>query len=408
MTPQVDILLQGPRGRRLCLELAMELDPDIKAMVFRLGYGLDAGRGTSRVLLNAVAAGDPETPGHAPSPEQLAARLASLRFANPDPELMQVALARSVDTARYWQEPDGEDLLAGLPIITAALSPLARQLMAAPAIQWWCQPRGAEQWAIDWRSSNGAAPLPKTPRQTPTEWSRKERAQEERAARELPLDPHANVSGAWWSIPHGLVHTVGQVPAGLSLVEDSLGWADAATVPLHGAGRTLEIGTAADWISLCRRFPLDSHRVATARLVPRDRTPGPMGDPGLGTSGGRVGRRAPHSPGLPRRRNACTRGRHRDGNGHRRVGPRQHALAHGRHARIGWPAANVAPRLARGPLDADTDLARPHATGPDQAGQVATAGRAILSRRVSTIWRAPVRTTRMGSCHLLALAGTAT
>lgn len=257
MTPHVDILLQGPRGRRLCLELAMELDPDIKAMVFRLGYGLDAGRGTSRVLLTAVAAGAPEAPGHAPSPEQLAARLASLKFANPDPELVQAALARSVGTARYWQEPDGEDLLAGLRIITAALSTVARQLMASPAIQWWWQPRGAEQWAIDWRSSNGAAPLPKTPRQTLTEWSRKERAQEERAARELPRDPHANVSGTWWSIPHGPVRTVGQVPAGLSLVEDSLGWADAATVPVRGAGRTLEIGTAADWILLCRRFPLE-------------------------------------------------------------------------------------------------------------------------------------------------------
>lgn len=256
MTPDADILLQGPRGRRLCLELAMELDPDIRTLVFRLGYDLDAGRGTSRVLLTAVAAGDPEMPGHTPSPELLAARLASLKFANPDPELIQVALARSVDAARYWQEPEGEDILAGLQIIMEALSTVARQVMAVPAIQWWWQPGEAEQWAIDWRSSTGAAP-PKIPRQTLTEWSRKERAQEERAARDFPLDPHANVSGAWWSIPHGLVHTVGQVPAALSLVEDSLGWADAATVPVHGAGRTLEIGTAADWISLCRRFPLE-------------------------------------------------------------------------------------------------------------------------------------------------------
>ncbi|BCW71333.1 hypothetical protein NicSoilB8_23770 [Arthrobacter sp. NicSoilB8] len=67
------------------------------------------------------------------------------------------------------------------------------------------------------------APLPNNPRQRLAEWGRKERAGEERAAREFPRDPRANVSGTWWSIPHGLVHTVGQVAAALSLVEDSLG-----------------------------------------------------------------------------------------------------------------------------------------------------------------------------------------
>lgn len=57
--------------------------------------------------------------------------------------------------------------------------------------------------------------------------------------------------------PHGLVRTVGQVPAALSFVEDSLGWEHATTVPVRGTGRTLEIRTADDWKSLCRLFPLE-------------------------------------------------------------------------------------------------------------------------------------------------------
>lgn len=257
MTPRTDLVLQGPRGRRLCLELAMELDPEVRTAAFWLAYELDSGSGTSRVMLTVTSSGDIAAPPPSPSPEELAARLASLNFAGLDSELVQSALERSVDTARYWQEPDGEDVLAGLPVITAALSTVAEQLLAAHGIQWYWQPRRVEQWAIDWRSADYPAPLPNNPRQILSEWAVKERAGEERAARELPRDPGARVSGTWWSIPHGLVCTVGQVPAALSLVEDSLGWEHATTVPVRGAGRTLEIGAADDWISLCRKYPLD-------------------------------------------------------------------------------------------------------------------------------------------------------
>lgn len=273
MTPSVDVFLRGPRGRRLCLELAMQLDPEVKTAAFWLGYELDSGPGTSRVLLSAAASGETAMPAFAASPEQLAARLASLDFTDLDSDLVQAALERSVDAARYWQAPDGEDVLADLPGVTAALSPVAEQVMALPDIQWFWQPRRAEQWAIDWRSTDGQALLPKNPRQTLAGWGRDERAGELRAARERPGDPRANWSGTWWSIPHGLVHTVGQVPAALSLVEDSLGWEQATTVPVQGAGRTLEIGTAKDWITLCRRFPMEvtaSRRHDWFRLTGRD------------------------------------------------------------------------------------------------------------------------------------------
>lgn len=278
MTSRSDVLLSGPRGRRLCLELAMLLDPGVREQAFCLGHELDTGSGTSRVMLTAVSSsGDAESQNGAqhavPSPEQLAARLGSLACSDLNSELVQAALERSVDSARYWQEPDGEDALAGLPAISAALVPVAEQLLAAPGSEWWGKPRRVEQWAIDWRTPNDATPLPENPRRTLAEWARKARAEEEQAVRERPEDPRANVSGSWWSIPHGLVHTVGQVPAGLSLVEDSLGWEEATVIPVRGTGRTLEIRDAADWISLCRKYPLKvtaSRRHDWYRVIGRD------------------------------------------------------------------------------------------------------------------------------------------
>lgn len=80
---------------------------------------------------------------------------------------------------------------------------------------------------------------PPESKQTLAEWARKERAEEARAAWERPEDPQANFSGEWWSIAHGLVQTVPRIPEGLSLVEDSLGWEDATTIPVTGAGRIL-------------------------------------------------------------------------------------------------------------------------------------------------------------------------
>ncbi|WP_314193221.1 hypothetical protein [uncultured Arthrobacter sp.] len=257
MTPSIDLLLQGPRGRRLCLELAMELDQEVRNAAFWLAYELDSGRGTSRVLLSAFSSEDMQAKPPTPSLEWLAARLKSLDFSDLQESQVQGALERSVDSARYWQPPDGEDVLAGLPEVAEALSSVAEQFIAAPRMQWCWQHRQVEQWAIDWRHADDPAPLPKNPGKTLTEWARKERAEEVTAARERPSDPTANVSGTWWSIPHGLMQTVGQLPAGLSLVEDSLGWEHATTVPVRGSGKVLEINTAEDWINLCRKFPLE-------------------------------------------------------------------------------------------------------------------------------------------------------
>ena len=145
MNTNAELLLAGPRGRRMCLEHAMDLDQDISAAAFQLAYDLDPGKGTSLVRFGLMAptesndddgrhaAASPEQS----SPEELAAALLSLDasgfdvsglsldHSGPGDELICSALERAVSTAMYWQPPAGEDVLAALPIIREALVPLA-------------------------------------------------------------------------------------------------------------------------------------------------------------------------------------------------------------------------------------------------------------------------------------------
>lgn len=256
MLPETEILLQGPRGRRLCLELAMEADQHIRRAVFDLGFNLDPGAGRSRVMLT-LGSGEPEPVPAASSIAGLADRIAALELGVVDAAQAGHALQRAVDTARYWQEPDGEDVLAATQAVTDSLSHIAHLLSASPATQWWRRAAQPSQWAIDWRTAEDPAPLPKSPHHTLAEWARRERAAEILSARERPKDPRANFGGEWWSIPHGLVQTTGGVPDGLNLVEDSLGWEYATVFPVGGTGRILEIQSTDDWVELCREFPLE-------------------------------------------------------------------------------------------------------------------------------------------------------
>ncbi|WP_066301113.1 hypothetical protein [Arthrobacter luteolus] len=259
MKAQPELLLDGPRGRRLCLELAMELDPGVRNAVFRLGYELDPGKGTSTVLfaLSSDGPGDSTGPGGSPSLEDLAAALSSIDASSLTEAQLMAALECSVGNARYWQEPAGEDVLAGLPAIVEALRPLAEHVLATPTWREWSQSRRPEQWAVDWRSAEDPAPLPRDPQKALSRWAEEVRTEEARAAAERPGNVYANFSGSWWSFPLSLLRTAGAIPQALSLVEDFPGWEEATVIPVYGTGRTLEIRTADDWISLCRAHPLD-------------------------------------------------------------------------------------------------------------------------------------------------------
>ncbi|MFK0003417.1 hypothetical protein [Paenarthrobacter sp. NPDC090522] len=258
MELDVASLLAGPRGRRLCLELAMAADEEIRVAVFYLDYDLDPRAGSSRYMMSSFASsGESPPPPPKPTVAELGALISRLDLGRIDDALAQKALLQAVDTARYWQEPDGEDILADIPSITASLAHVAEALVDASSTIWWSRPLQVGQFAVDWRTSEDPAPIPRHPQQTLNAWGRNERAMELRAQKERPRNPRVNWSGDWWSLPLTLVHTFSRVPEGLDLIEDSLGWGQATIIPVSGTGRILEVEVAEDWVTLCRDFPLE-------------------------------------------------------------------------------------------------------------------------------------------------------
>lgn len=268
MTADAARLLSGPRGRRLCMSVAAELDDGLHALIHPLAFEHEpADAAVTRIVFTGWG-GDAE---HAPEPppptvDGLVARLRMLGSADLAPERLaaaiSVGLLAAVDSARYWQAPDGEDHLAALPAVAAALGGVAEQIMASTVASTWDAPRVAEQWAVDWRDAGDPAPLlAGRPGELLAEWGVHARADEARAARERPRDVTALYGGEWWSFPSGMLQTTGILPsgepAGLTLVEDGFGWTDGVAIPVRGAGRTFEIRGPEDWVELCRRHPLD-------------------------------------------------------------------------------------------------------------------------------------------------------
>ncbi|WP_187270474.1 MULTISPECIES: hypothetical protein [Microbacterium] len=176
-----------------------------------------------------------------------------------------------MDFALYWQEPDGADRVASLPVVRQSLSRVAARLVAV--MPDMTAPSARAQWAVDWRVASDRMPIEGDPSAVLSRWTREQGEEEERSARERPSDPHANWSGTWWSIPQQLLQTRAQVRDALELVEDSLGWEVATVIPVRGAGRVLEIGSADDWADLCRDYPMEvtaSRRHDWFRVTGRD------------------------------------------------------------------------------------------------------------------------------------------
>ena len=252
-------LLVGPRGRRLCLEYARQMSSDVHEPLFWLAHRADPSPGTLIRFTSDGDEGDEDAEYEDPDPStaDLVARLRTVDTATIDAAALRAALQASVDTAMYWQEPDGTDVIASHPDVIAALDPIAELIMASEATRGWDAPRGAEQWAVDWRSPDDRAPLPSDSRALLTAWSEQRRAEEVRAGLERPADPYARWSGTWWSVPTELLLTRGVIADALELVEDSMGWEEATIIPVRGSGRTLEIRTDEDWAQLCRQYPLE-------------------------------------------------------------------------------------------------------------------------------------------------------
>lgn len=265
-----EILLAGPRGRRFLLEyaLASELagnpvrtEGTFGYAAVRASFSLTPGKrstsalfgwGTSDAQLSEVA------------PAEVAEHLNALQLVEPTPELLRNALAAAVGNARYWQAPEGEDLLATTPEMHLGLQRVAKHVAASQLTAWWCTPAAiSAQHSVQWDDTPPRA-VPGDVRVVLRAARDRERAAEHAAHKRRAADPATNWSGEWWSCPSQAMPSSARVlfdgsPAALWLVEDDLGWERAESVRLivPAGASVFEIKGAADWAELCARFPLE-------------------------------------------------------------------------------------------------------------------------------------------------------
>lgn len=258
-TPPTQALLAGPRGRRLLLEYALGSESDksrrLATAVWTAARVFEPPGAT--IWFGSARPSEPQPV----TPAEVAQLLSQVALADVTPERLRAGLARSVDTARYWQELDGTDQLAATPEVRGALEFVADQL--APAISgWWRPVERDSQWAVQWDDTRIVAPAAISIEEL--RQARERQIDGERQAQhDRPIDPAANLSGDWWSMPAWLAPSTTGVtfdgsPAALWFVEDSMGWERGLVhhAAIATPARVFEVDGPEAWAELCRRFPI--------------------------------------------------------------------------------------------------------------------------------------------------------
>jgi hypothetical protein len=250
-----EALLAGPRGRRLCWELLRAGLPDSFA------------ESHAWVELWTVAyAGD--LSGHVTELAGAVSRVDLVALAADSATVLQ-ALRMSVDRARYWQGPDGEDQALVPAAVAAVLGPVAAAVAAAPGCRWWESAMDpGRQWYVQFL---GGHPLDEPQLTGAAErvaaWCEGTSGREAELRRDPP-EPLGAWSGPWWSDPalSGLPVTTRSVPGlaalRLALVEDGMGWEQARCWPLRPrpGARVYEVDGPDAWSALVTWYPLDVTR----------------------------------------------------------------------------------------------------------------------------------------------------
>lgn len=269
----VDALLAGPRGRRICLEVAAGLDEYVGELVLWSSMGMSR---PAESWTFGWAVEDSSSPERSVAPSEVARAInavaprAADEVANGE-GLLREALIASVGSALYWQEPDAEDQLAAAPEVHAALRPIAAAIIATDEARSWVAPWASRGWMTIW-GDDGSLAAPASGAAAIIRWDAEQRSDEERALRERPDDVTANWSGTWWSLPQD-ARSWREPEDAMALVEDAVAPMAATLVEIVGGGRVREIASAEDWAELCREHPLDvtaSRRHDWYRVTGRD------------------------------------------------------------------------------------------------------------------------------------------
>ena len=215
-------------------------------------------------MLRASVAGPDDDAEPIHTPAEVARLLDALPLDGLDTDVLLVALQAAVDSARYWQEPDGEDLLAATPQMHAPLDRIATSVASSDLAAWWVTPIERTAQASVVFDDPQTQPSDQAADMVLSRWRDRTLAEEARAQRERPADPRAAFSGTWWSTPpRDLTRTTrrtgGDGPVGLRLVEDAWNWewASVRAIVVPAESNIYELDGALAWSELCRRFPLE-------------------------------------------------------------------------------------------------------------------------------------------------------
>lgn len=270
----VEALLGGRRGRRLLLEFALESEAILltgqaghllHGGLFHASYREDVAQGEAVSLFGP---GAEEGRKIIVTAEGVAELLAGTALVPVTAALLCTVLARSVDTARYWQPPEGTDVIAASVPVRKELVRVAQHLAASGLAVWWMRTATTGgQWRVQWEQEDAPdwwAPSGEPAATVLDAWHQALEQEERRAGIDRPADPAANYGGEWWSVPPAkLLHSTGTFqdgsPVGLWCVEDGFGWERARTrrVEAPGPVRIFEITQAADWAQLCHDHPME-------------------------------------------------------------------------------------------------------------------------------------------------------
>ncbi len=185
-------------------------------------------------------------------PEEVARKLSTVLLPEVTAAVLRSALGMAVDNARYWQEPDGEDILAATTPMRRELRRVADHIAQSPHVDWWpTEVARDDQWSVGWADSAESS-VQQPPEQEPltdclVAWRDRVVDQEAKAERERPQDPKANFSGEWWSFPGEARCSARSLDdgllAGVLFIEDSMGWerAFARRMPVPSGIEVFEI-----------------------------------------------------------------------------------------------------------------------------------------------------------------------
>ncbi|MGS0688371.1 hypothetical protein ACVBEQ_25010 [Nakamurella sp. GG22] len=240
-----DELLQGPRGRVLCVAVAHRIDQRVWSAWSDAAWNPgDAAR--LDALVGALDAVPTDLDG-----------------IWDDPATYVEPVAESIGEAMYWQPPHDEDAILAVPPVQAALRPLAAAIAAASATAWWSSPLEPNalrytHWTVD----RPAPPALTGSAKRLLEW--RERTAAESLAFGGSRAPELQYTGSWWSTPAFHAVTTARPLGDLGSIElawheDSLGLRDALIWPLQtiDSPRVWEIGGPQAWADLVQAYPME-------------------------------------------------------------------------------------------------------------------------------------------------------